>query len=279
MTVRLICDSSCNVPDHYQQSLRIVQVPAWINFADGASLRNKLDISDAEFYQRLTHEKRLPTTSQPTPQDFVEAIADCSEDEIVLACVSSKMSGTHNSALQAVDLVPDRKIYVHDTLSASMGAGWQIVAGAEAAAAGADAQAVLAAMEAAHSKIFTGFTIDTLKYLAASGRAPVLQAMLGNLLDIKPMMKVEDGTLHLVGRVRGRRKSKRELIDMVAAQVGDHPVRVAIINANASAEAEELAGDVKASLNVQILDIVELGPVLGALAGPGTLAIAAFRQD
>ncbi len=279
MTVRLICDSSCNVPEHYQQSLHIVQVPAWINFADGTSLRNGIDISDVEFYHRLTHEKRLPTTAQPTPQDFVDAIAACDEDEIVMAAVSSKMSGTYNSAVQAVDLAPERKVYAYDTLSASMGAGWQIVAGAEAAAQGADAQSVLATMAAARNKIFTGFTIDTLKYLAASGRAPVLQAMLGNLLDIKPMMKVEDGTLHLVGRVRGRRKSKRELIDMVAAQVGDHPLRVAVVNANAPAEAEDLAGEVKNSLNVQVLDIVELGPVLGALAGPGTLAIAAFPQD
>ncbi len=279
MTVRIICDSSCNVPNRYAQSLRIIQVPAWINFADGSSHRNGVDITEAEFYQRLTHEKRLPTTSQPTPQDFIEAIAGCDEEEIVLAAVSSKMSGTHNSQIQAVELLPERRIFTHDTLSASVGSGWQVVAGAEAAAQGANAQEVIAAMQSASAKIFTGFTIDTLKYLAASGRAPALQAMLGNLLDIRPLMKIEDGTLHVVGRVRGRKKSKRELIDLVAAQVGEARVRVAIANANASDEAIALGEDVKAQLNASEVLVIEIGPVLGALAGPGTLAVAAFKQD
>lgn len=279
MTVRVISDSSCNIPESYVQKLRIVQVPAWINFADGASHRNGIDITDAEFYQRLTHEKHLPTTSQPTPQDFVEAIAGCSEEEIVLAAVSSKLSGTYNSQLQTVDLLPDRKILTYDTLSASVGSGWQVVAGAEAAAQGANAQEVIAAMQAASAKIFTGFTIDTLKYLAASGRAPALQAMLGNLLDIRPLMKIEDGGLHVAGRVRGRKKSKRELIEMVAAEIGGARVRVAIASANVPQEAIELGEEIKTQLNASEVLTVELGPVLGALAGPGTLAVAAFKQD
>lgn len=277
MNVRLVCDSSCNVPQTYQAKLGIIQVPAWVNFADGTSLRNGVDISDAEFYRRLQTEKQLPTTSQPTPQDLIEAIEAAEGDEFVIATVSSKMSGTYNSAVQAAERLAGRKIiHLYDTLSASMGAGWQIIAGAEAAAAGADVEGVLTALRRAREEIFTCFTIDTLKYLAASGRAPMLQAMMGNLLDIKPLMQIQDGTLHLVQRVRGRKKSKRELVEMAAAYVGDRPARVAVVNANVPDEAAELAGDVQARLNCREVQIVELGPVLGALAGPGTLAIAAF---
>ncbi len=261
----------------YQEKLGIIQVPAWINFADGTSLRNGVDISDAEFYRRLRTEKQLPTTSQPTPEDFVQAIAAAEGDEFVIATVSSKMSGTFNSALQAAALLTGRKkVHTYDTLSASMGSGWQIIAGAEAAAAGADAEGVLAALHAAREHMFTCFTIETLKYLAASGRAPMLQAMMGNLLDIKPLLQIQDGTLHLVQRVRGRQKSKRELVAMAAAYVGDRPVRVAIVNANVPDEAAGLADEVRTQLNCREIQIVELGPVLGALAGPGTLAIAAF---
>ena len=148
MTVRIIADSSCNIPENYQQSLSIVQVPAWINFADGTTLRNGIDISDAEFYHRLETEKQLPTTSQPTPQDFVDAIEAIEADEIILAAVSSKLSGTYASAVQAAAMLPDRTIHVHDTLSASMGSGWQIVAGAELAQQGANAEAVLAEIDA-----------------------------------------------------------------------------------------------------------------------------------
>jgi DegV family protein with EDD domain len=275
--IRLVCDSSCNVPPTYQEKLGIIQVPAWVNFADGTSLRNGVDISDAEFYRRLQTERQLPTTSQPTPEDFVQAIEAAEGDEFVIAAVSSKMSGTFNSALQAAALLSGRKkVHTYDTLSASMGSGWQIIAGAEAAAAGADAAGVLAALRAARERIFTCFTIDTLKYLAASGRAPMLQAMMGNLLDIKPLLEIQDGTLHLVQRVRGRQKSKRELVAMAANHVGERPVRVAIVNANVPDEAAGLADEVRARLHCREIQIVELGPVLGALAGPGTLAIAAF---
>jgi len=276
MNIKIICDSSCNVPNHYLASLDILQVPAWINFADGSSLRNQVDITDAQFYERLGSEKQLPTTSQPTPQDFVDAVESVEAEEVVIATVSSKMSGTHNSAVQAQALLPDRKIHLYDTLSASMGGGWQIIVGAEAAAQGAGVAEVLAAMEAKRDRVHTIFTIDTLKYLAASGRAPMLQAMLGNLLNIKPMLSVKDGTLELIDRARGRKRSKRELIEKMQAIVGTNPVRVALINANIPDEAAEYGEEIRGVLNVRELTIEELGPVLGTLAGPGTLGIAAL---
>lgn len=280
MTVRIISDSSCNVPETYQQSLGIIQVPAWVNFADGTSLRNGIDISDAEFYQRLQSEKRLPTTSQPTPQDFIDIIHSFDpKDEVILACVSSKMSGTFNSAIQARDSLPDTRIFLYDTLSASMGGAWQIIAGAEAAVQGADAKTVLEVMESSRPRVHICFTIDTLKYLAASGRAPTLQALVGNLLDIKPMMRIQDGTLALVGKVRGRKKSKRELLELLAVELADKPVRMAVVNANIPDEAAEVAEAAKERLNVQEMLIVELGPVLGALTGPGTLALGALVQE
>lgn len=280
MTARIISDSSCNVPDSYQQSLGIIQVPAWVNFADGTSLRNGIDISDAEFYRRLQSEKRLPTTSQPTPQDFIDIIHSFDpEDEVILACVSSKMSGTFNSAIQARDALPDRAIFLYDTLSASMGGAWQIIAGAEVAVQGADAKTILELMESSRPRVHTYFTVDTLKYLAASGRAPTLQALVGNLLDIKPMMRIQDGTLALIGKVRGRKKSKRELLDLVAAELGDRPVRMAVVNANVPDEAAEVAEAAQERLNVKEMLVVNLGPVLGALTGPGTLALGAFVQE
>jgi DegV family protein with EDD domain len=280
VTVHIISDSSCNVPDSYQRSLGIIQVPAWVNFADGTSLRNGVDISDVEFYRRLQSEKHLPTTSQPTPQDFIDIIHTFGPgDEVILACVSSKMSGTYNSAVQARDALPAAAIFLYDTLSVSMGGAWQIIAGAEMARQGADAKTILQAMESSRPRIQICFTIDTLKYLAASGRAPTLQAMLGNLLDSKPMMRVQDGVLALAGKVRGRKRSKRELLELVAAEVGDKPVRLAVVNANIPDEAAEMAETAKELLNVQELLIVELGAVLGALTGPGTLALSAFVQE
>ena len=253
MTVHIVCDSSCNLPLAYQHKLNVTVVPAWVNFADGGSFRNQIDISDDEFYRRLLSEKRLPTTSQPTPQDFVTAIEGLGapDDEVIIACISTHLSGTYSSALQAVDLLPGRKVHAYDTMSVSMGAAWQVIAGAELAAQGADADAILARMLQAREQTTILFTIDTLKYLAASGRAPALQAMLGNLLDVKPMLGVEDGRLEVIGRVRGRNRSKRDLIDRIASWTNQRPVRAAIVNAHAPDEAAELGEMLKQRLDVQ----------------------------
>ncbi len=276
MTVRIISDTSCNVPEQYQEKLNIPQVPAWINFADGTSLRNGVDISDAEFYRRLTTEKNLPTTAQPTPGEFAEAAEATDADVIILAAVSSKLSGTYASAVQAVELVPGKKIYPFDTLSASMGSAWQIIAGAELAAQGAPVDVVLAEMQRVQSEVMTMFVIDTLKYLAASGRAPAMQAFVGSLLDIKPLLEFDDGRIEPCGRVRGRKKSKREMLDRFDAWADGRPLRLAIANANVPEEANEYAEMVQQRLNVREIAVVEIGPVLGALAGPGTIAIGAY---
>lgn len=279
MTVGFVCDSSCNIPQRYINELAIAQVPAWINFADGTSLRNGVDISDAEFYRRLETEKQLPTTSQPTPDDFAQVIETIEADEVVVGCVSSVLSGTYASAVRAAELLPDRKIHVYDTLNASMGAGWQVVAGAELAAGGADTETILKEMQRVLTQEKTMFVIDTLTYLAASGRAPAVQAFIGNLLNIKPLLEFIDGRIESVGKVRGRNRSKRELLDRIDAWAEGRPLRVAVINANVPDEAAEYAQTVEARLNVQEVVIVELGPVLGTLAGPGTLALAAYPPD
>ena len=128
-------------------------------------------------------------------------------------------------------------------------------------------------------EIQIGFIIDTLKYLAASGRAPAVQAFVGNLLNIKPMLQIVDGSIEVADRVRGRKRSKRMVLDMIANWAEGRPIRFAIANANVPDEAQELAETAREQMNVKELAIVELGPVLGALVGPGTIALGAYPVD
>jgi DegV family protein with EDD domain len=279
MTVRVICDTSCTIPEHYQESLSITQVPAWINFADGTSLRNGIDISDVDFYERLEHEKHLPTTAQPTPHEFAEAIAATGADEVIVAAVSSKLSGTYASAVQSAELVPGQKVYPFDTLGVSLGGGWAIIAGAELAKQGADVQTVLEEMARVRGEIEMAFVIDTLKYLVAGGRAPAVQGMVGSLLNIKPLLKISEGKIEVVEKVRGRKRSKRALLDRMMKWADDRPLRLGVINANVPDEASDFADMVIERLNVRELEIIELGPVVGILAGPGTLALAAYPVE
>jgi DegV family protein with EDD domain len=123
------------------------------------------------------------------------------------------------------------------------------------------------------------FVIDTLKYLVAGGRAPAVQGLVGSLLNIKPLLQITEGRIEVEEKVRGRKRSKRMLLDRMAKWAGDRPLRLAVINANVPDEASAYADMVIERLNVRELEIIELGPVVGILAGPGTLALAAYPVE
>ncbi len=282
MTVRVICDSSQNVPEAYLARLGIVEVQASLVFGDEVYL-NKVDMSEAEFYQRLINLPKgapLPTTAQPSPGQFTQAVQQAKAEgatSVILTAVTAKLSGTYNSALQAAQMETEIPVTVWDTTSVSLGAGWQTIRAAELVQAGAVHHEILAALPHIRDHITTVFTVDTLKYLAASGRLSSAQAMMGALLNIKPMLMVDEGILKPVGRERGRRSAKTALIDLALTKVGDAPVRVAIAHTNVLDEAQAFEPQVRAALNVQELLIVELGPVLAALAGPGVMALGVMQ--
>lgn len=284
MTVRIICDSSQNVPDAYLQQLGIIECPASVVFGDEIYL-NKIEISDEDFYRRLNGLPKgasLPTTTQPSPGQFVQALRQAKEEGAtgaLITVVSTRLSGTYNSATQAVEQETGLPVHVWDTASASMGAGWQTIRAAELARQGARLDEIVAALPAVQQSLITVFTVDTLKYLAASGRLTQAQRLMGSLLNVKPMLLIEDGILKPIGRERGRKSAKAALIELARSRAGNTPVRVAIAHANVLDEAIALEPAVRAALNVQEVVFIELGPVLAALAGPGVMALAVLQEQ
>lgn len=282
MSIRVICDSSQNVPESFLSDLNLIEVPASVIFGDEVYL-NKVDLSDQEFYTRLAGLPKgvpLPTTTQPTPGQFTKAIAQAKSEGatgIVITSVSSHLSGTHNSAVQAAALETEVPVKVWDTLSASIGSGWQTIAAGEMARDGATLEEVVAALPDIQRRVSTFFTVDTLKYLVAGGRLSPIQGMMGTLLNVKPMLIIEDGLLKPLGRERGRRSAKAALIELTRQRVGDKPVRLAVAHANVLAEAEAFVPEVRAAFNVQEIHVVELGAVLAALAGPGLMALGTLQ--
>ncbi|MCA9870213.1 MAG: DegV family protein [Caldilineae bacterium] len=282
MSIRVICDSSQNVPESLLSSLNLIEVPASVIFGDEVYL-NKVELSDQEFYRRLSALPKgdpLPTTTQPTPGQFISAIEQAKAEGatgIVITAVSSHLSGTYNSAVQAAAQESEVPVEVWDTLSASIGGGWQTIAAAEMVSAGASLEEVAAALPAIQRRINTFFTVDTLKFLVAGGRLSPIQGMMGTLLNVKPMLAIEDGLLKPLGRERGRKTAKNALLNLTRERVGDKPVRVTLAHANVREEAEAFVPVVRAGLNVQELYVVELGPVLAALAGPGLMALGTLE--
>ncbi len=277
MRIQVITDSSTNVPDAYLARLKIIELPALVNFG-AESFLNKVELSAEEFYRRLAAAGKLPTTAQPSPKQFAaayEQAAAAGLEEAIVVVVSGKMSGTLNSAVVAAENAPI-KVHMWDSMNAAMGAGWQAIAAAEMAHAGRDSAAILAELAAIRARMSTYTTPATLRNLMASGRAPRLKGSIGELLDIKPVLAMVDGTLDPVGQARGRRKALAAIVDRTVEAVGDRPARVAVAHANALAEAERLAETVRGRLNVAELVITELGPVLATLAGPGIMAVCAY---
>jgi len=277
MRIQVIADSSTNVPDAYLARLKIIELPALVNFG-AESFLNKVELSAEEFYRRLAAADKLPTTAQPSPKQFAaayEQAAAAGLEEAIVVVVSGKMSGTLNSAVVAAENAP-LKVHMWDSMNAAMGAGWQAIAAAEMAHAGRDSAAILAELAAIRARMSTYTTPATLRNLMASGRAPRLKGSIGELLDIKPVLAMVDGTLDPVGQARGRRKALAAIVDRTVEALGDRPARVAVAHANALAEAERLAETVRGRLNVAELVITELGPVLATLAGPGIMAVCAY---
>jgi DegV family protein with EDD domain len=283
MTVRVICDSSQNVPEIYLRQLGIAECQASVIFGSDVYL-NKVEIDETEFYHRLATLPKgapLPTTTQPSPGQFIDALRQVKAEgasAAIITAVSAKLSGTHNSAVQAAEHEAEIPVFVWDTASASMGGGWQTIRAAEMARDGKSHDEIMAALPAIRDSITTLFTVDTLKYLVAGGRLSPVQGMMGTLLNVKPMLMIEDGVLKPIGRERGRKSAKAALIEMARSKVADRPVRVVVAHANALAEAQALEPDVRAALNVTELLIVELGAVLAAQAGPGLLALGVLQE-
>jgi DegV family protein with EDD domain len=278
---RIVVDSSSNVPNVLLQQYRMLEVPALVNFGT-ESFRNNLDLSQEDFYARLLQGNEIPTTSQPPPHFFAaayrQALAEGAK-HVVVVTVSAKFSGTFASAQSATQGFDPERFTLWDSDSASIGSGWQAISAARLLERGVEQSDLLEQLAKVRAATIGYATVETLKYAARSGRLSNLQAGLGDLLQVKAIMEVIHGRFAAIGRVRGRKRSLHELVDRFQKDVGSRPVRVAIAHANVLAEAKTLADDARAVLNVQELLIVDVGPAIATLAGPGTLALLGHPVD
>ncbi len=279
MHVRIVTDSSTNIPDEILARLDIVEAPAIVTFGDESFIW-KRDISHDVFYERLASAEKLPTTAGPSPQLFAEAYrraAGEGAEEIVAVTVSSRASGTHSSAVVAVEQSPV-PVHVWDAWHVSMAAGWQAIAAAELAREGASVQAVLERLAAVKANVHMAFTPANLKHIIASGRVPRLRGTIGELLNIKPVMITIDGQLEPVAQVRSQRKAQEHVLELITGQAGAAPVRVAVGHCNVPQEAAEFGERLRSRLNVREFVTMDLG-LLAALGGPGLLGVAMHKME
>lgn len=277
MTVKIVTDSSVDLPAQLAEELGITVVPLYVRFGNEV-YRDQIDISADEFYQRLQHDPVHPSTTQPTPQDFANAYEKVAPkaDGIVSVHISTKLSGTCNSALQGKKMIeevgPVCPLEVIDSQTLTMGLGMICIAAAKVANAGGNVEKVMEEVRQMIPRIHLLFILDTLKYLALGGRIGKAKALLGSVLNVKPILAIKDGEVVPAGQVRSRSKGVDRLFDFVqsATNIQD----LAIIYNTTPDEAQTLAERIAPIFAKEKIMITRLGPLLGVHAGPGAVAIA-----
>ena len=274
MTVKIVTDSSCDLPDELVKELGIDVVPLTIRFGE-QELVDRRDLTPAEFWARCATSPVLPSTAAPAPGAFEEVFRSAlaaGADGVVCINLSSKLSATGESAQAAARAVADDiPVRVVDSLSVTLGLGMIVVESARRAAGGEGLEAIVALAEdmAARTKVFGG--LDTLEYLKKGGRIGAAQALLGSILSIKPVIEVVDGKVEPGPKVRTRSRSLRWLADQVAASPGAE--NLAVLHGDAP-DVDALIELLAPHYPRERIVVGQLGAVVGAHTGPRTIGVA-----
>jgi len=276
MTVKIVTDSSADLPAQLVEELGITVVPLYLRFGEEV-YRDRVDISEDEFYQRLLHDPIHPSTVQPSPQDFANVYQKLSQeaDGIVSIHISSKLSGTCNSALQSKETVEKRcPIEVVDSQTLTMGLGLISIVAATAAKAGKGLPEVLAEVRQAIPNIHLLGLLDTLKYLLLGGRIGKAKALVGSILNVKPLLRLQDGEVVPAGQVRTRSKGVDRLFEFAKNAINIEDL--AVVYNTTPDEAQSLAERIGSIFAKEKIRIARVGPMLGVHMGPGALVVT-FR--
>ena len=284
--VAIVTDGTSSLTPQMGQEYGVHVVPLYVMFGT-QTYRDGVDLDAPKFYSLLGSSKQLPTTAQPTAEDFIASYTSIWEQlsstqgtegaAIVSVHGSEKMTATVNSARAAAKRLPDIPIHVIDSQSISMGLGLMAIAAARASAGGQDAEAIVQLVEGLIDKMGIYFTVETLEYLHKGGRIGGATAMIGSLLSIKPLLCVADGRVEPCEKPRSRKRAIGRLLDLVSEGVGDaKTVHAAVLHCNALEDGQIVADQVVERFHPVELIVAETGPTIGVHGGPGTVGVAFY---
>jgi DegV family protein with EDD domain len=275
--IRIVTDSTCDLPQEFICQYAIQVVPIHIMFGAECYLDGVTIDSDA-FYRRVTALGQLPQTSQPSPSDFVSVYQSLAAqaDTILSIHLTSKLSGTYQSAVLAAGMVTNR-VHVFDSLAGSAGLGFMCLEAARMSEAGKTLEEIVRRLETIRARMNIFFTVADLKFAQMSGRVGRLQSTLAALLNVKPIIGLQEGTLNMVERVRSHKQSLERMIELMYEQVGQNQVNLAVIHAQAPAEAQALLERVRRKFSCAESFAQALALGIAVHMGPGTLGIVAYQ--
>lgn len=278
----IVTDRGADLAPQQLAGLDIHFVPLTITL-DGRSYVSSVDIQPQEFYALLATTEGMPTTSLPSPGEFVALYRELAkiDPEIVSLHISSGLSGTYNTAVEAAKMTPEARITVIDTFTLSGAEGWQVEAAARAARAGWSAEQIRTLTSQVRDATETIFTLPELKYLIHGGRISHIKGLLASILNIKPIIGVskQDGKYTQRGQARSFNRALAKLVSVAAE---DHApgtrLRIQVMHANNPEGAEQLREMLDKEFQCDWLPISSIAPVLGAHTGPGLVGMVYAAQ-
>lgn len=278
--IAIITDSSANIPPEWMDDYFIRVVPLMIHW-ENVCYRDGVDIDPQTFYHRLYSCKSLPTTSQPSPQDFLlafEGVAD-QADGIVVLLISSGISGTVESARTAARQFSRVPVEIIDTHVTSAGLALVVLAAAQMAAQGKSLPLICHAIHQILQNLQFFFTVNTLEYLHRGGRISSASRVLGTTFQVKPILFfTPDGKLDVLEYCRTKSRSLHRMIYLANEKTNGQPLHLGILHANSLLVAQEISEQVSDQLRCLDIFITELSPVIGVHVGPGTIGIAFYPE-
>ncbi len=276
--VAIVTDSTAYIPDELLQKYKISVAPQVLIWGT-ETFRDGVDILPDEFYKRLKNARVMPSTSQVSIVDMKVIFEDLVEkgNDVLGIFLSGKLSGTMQSAEGALKMLPNiaEKISIVDSNTTAMALGFHALAAAKAAEAGESLVECRKIAEEAREHTGVFFTVDTLEFLRRGGRIGGAAALMGTMLNVKPVLELREGRIEPVERVRTKNKATERMLERVVEKVdGRVPVRLATLHANAETEARALLAMAALQLNPIEQIFAAVSPVIGTHAGPGTVGLA-----
>ncbi|MDZ5471940.1 DegV family protein [Bacillus sp. 31A1R] len=279
MKTAVVTDSTAYIPKEMRDKLNIHMIPLNVIFGN-ESYREEMEITASEFYEEVKH-KNLPTTSQPAVGEFVELFEGLAKeyDAVISIHLSSGISGTYQGAVTAGQMVEGIKVFAFDSEISCMVQGFYVTEAAEMAAEGKGPEEILARLEEMRKTLKAYFMVDDLSNLQRGGRLSSAQALIGSLLQVKPLLHFEDKMIVPFEKIRTRKKAMKRIVDLLSDAVkSGEDYKAVIIHANREEEAKEWKAELEAELpNVEFM-ISYFGPVIGTHLGEGAMGLGWVKK-
>ncbi len=281
MAIKLVTDSTSDIPKDLAEKLGITVVPLRVNFGDESFL-DGVELKIEDFYPKLAASKELPSTSQVNPGEFIEVFNELLDqgDEVIGVFIAKELSGTYSSAKIAKDTIGSEKIHLIDSRGVTTMISLMLMEAAKMIEEGKNVEEIIQKVETMTGAMKSAFIIDTLKYLVKGGRLSKTQGAAGSLLNVKPIIKVENGVVETIHKARGSAKAIKWLVDFV--KEGGYSLEnktVFIVNSNAPELGLKIEEALKEHFSIKEVIHTQIGAVVGTHAGPGCGGIVFCALD